>query len=209
MESINNRGNRGSHVTIVAALVVAFLILAGCSTTDSSPTEGLVEGSSTTAPQQDASSYTIEETTGGFTYQDVSSGYAIIFPQRPDVEPLSNNQSDQPANFASAEWTSGEFVSIGQVLDKAPELRNQLMGFVQSLNPTGQINASSYTLGGLDAVWAEFTTGDSPSIPGSLVGQPGETVMAGDGHNFYQLVAIGGSTDQRQAFFDSFTRIDE
>jgi len=109
----------------------------------------------------------------------------------------------------SAESTSSQFASIGQVLDKTPELRSQLMGFVQSLNPTGQINASSYTLGGLDAVWAEFTTGDTPAIPSDLVGQAGETVMAGDGNNFYQLVAIGGSSDQRQAFFDSFERIDE
>lgn len=207
MES-TNRGNRGSRVTIVPALVVAFLILAGCSTTDPSPTHSPVEGSTPT-PQQDASSYTIDETTGGFIYMDVPSGYAVTFPQRPNVEPLSSNVSDQPANYASAELTSSQFVSIGQVLDKAPELRSQLMGFVQSLNPTEQVNASSYTLGGLDAVWAEFTIGDSPGIPSNLVGQPGETVMAGDGHNFYQLVAIGGSSDQRQAFFDSFKRIEE
>ena len=208
MES-TKRGNRGSRVTIVAALVVAFLILAGCSTTDPSPTHSPVEGSPAPTPQQDASSYTIDETSGGFIYKDVPSGYAVNFPQRPNVEPLSNNESDQPANFASAELTSSMFASIGQVLDKAPELRSQLMGFVQSMNPTEQINASSYTLGGLDAVWAEFTTGDSPAIPSNLVGQLGETVMAGDGHNFYQLVAIGGSSDQRQAFFDSFKRIDE
>jgi hypothetical protein len=206
---MESRGNRGARVTIFAALVVAFLILAGCSTTDPSPTHSPVEGSPTSTPPQDPPSYTIEETSGGFIYTDVPSGYAVTYPERPTVEPLLNNEADQPANFVSAELASGQFGSIGQVLDKAPELRSQLMGFVQSLNPTGQINASSYTLGGLDAVWAEFTTGDSPSIPTNLVGQPGETVMAGDGHNFYNLVAIGGSSDQRQAFFDSFTRIDE
>lgn len=208
MES-TKRSNRGSRATIVAALVVAFLSLAGCSTTDPSPTGGPVEGSPAPTPQQDASSYTIDETSGGFTYQDAPSGYAVTFPQRPNVAPLSNNESDQPANYASAELTSGMFISIGQVLDKTPELRSQLMGFVQSLNPTEEINASSYTLGGLDAVWAEFTIGDGSSIPSNLVGQLGETVMAGDGNNFYQLTAIGGSSDQRQAFFDSFKRIDE
>lgn len=208
MES-TKRGSRGSRVTIVAGLVVASLILAGCSTIGPSPTRSPVQGSPTPTPQQDGSSYTIDETTGGFIYNDVPSGYAATFPQRPNVEPLSNNASDQPAYFASAELPSGAFASIGQVLDKAPELRNQLMGYVGSLNPTGQVNLSSYTLGGLDALWAEFTTGDSPAIPSNLVGQPGETVMAGDGHNFYQLIAIGGSSDQRQAFFDSFKRINE
>lgn len=208
MESTKRR-NRGSRVTIVAALVVAFLVPAGCSMIDLSPTDS--EGSSApTSQQDDASSYTIEETTGGFIYTDVPSGYAVTFPQRPDVEPLSSNSaSDQPANYVFADITSGEFVSIGQVIDKTPELRSQLMGFVQSLNPSGQLNASSYTLGGLDAVWAEFTTGDSSGIPSNLAGQPCETVMAGDGHNFYHLVAIGGSSDERQAFFDSFKRIDE
>lgn len=206
MES-TNRVNRGSHVTIIPVLVVAFLILAGCSTTDPSPSDSPVE-ESTSAPQQDAS-YTIDETAGGFIYMDVPSGYAVTFPQQPNVAPLANNVSDQPANYASAELTTGEFVSIGQVLDKTPDLRSQIMGFVQSLDPTGQVNASSYTLGGLDAVWAEFTIGDGAGIPANLAGQQGETVMAGDGYNFYQLVAIGGSSDQRQAFFDSFKRIDE
>lgn len=201
------RGNRGSRVAIVAALVGAFLLLAGCGT-DPSPTGSALESSPTPVPQEDESSYTIDETTGGFLYTDVPAGYAVTFPQRPTVEPLSNNDTDQPANFAAAESTSSEFASIGQVLDKQPQLRNQLMGFVQSLNPTGQVNASSYTLGGLDAVWAEFTTGESAGLPSSFVGQQGETVMAGDGNNFYQLVAIGGSSDQRQAFFDSFERIE-
>ena len=208
MES-TKRGNRRSHVTIVAGLVVASLILAGCSTIVPSLIHSPVEVSPAPTPLQDASSYTIDETSGGFIYKDVPSGYAVNFPQRPNVDPLSNNVSDQPAYFASAELPSSMFASIGQVLDKAPELRSQLMGYVGSLNPTGQINASSYTLGGLDAVWAEFTTGDSPAIPSNRVGQLGETVMAGDGHNFYQLIAIGGSADQRQAFFDSFKRIEE
>ena len=38
---------------------------------------------------------------------------------------------------------------------------------------------------------------------------PAELVVAGDGHHFYNLTAIGGTSDQRQAFFDSFKRIDK
>lgn len=207
MESTGS-GNRGSRLALVTALLVAFVVLAGCSTSDPSPSDSSAQASGTPAPQNDASSYTIDETTEGFVYSDVPAGYAITFPERPDVEPLLNNATDVPANFVSAELTSSEFVSIGQVLDKEPQLRNQLLGFVRSLNPTGQVSAGSYTLGGLDAVRAEFTAGDSQAIPSNLVGQPAETVMAGDGFNFYHLLAIGGSSDQRQAFFDSFKRID-
>jgi hypothetical protein len=202
-------GNRGSRATIVAALVVAFFSLTGCGTIDPSPRGGSLEGSPTPTPQENASSYTIDETTGGFVYTDVPAGYAVTFPQRPTVEPLSNNETDQPANFAAAESPSSAFFSIGQVLDKTPELRSQLMGFVQSLSPTGQVGASGYTLDGLEAVRAEFTPGDSPAIPANVAGQLSETVMAADGNNFYQLVAFGGTSDQRQAFFDSFTRIEE
>jgi hypothetical protein len=203
MESTKS-GNRGSRVALGAALIVAFLTLAGCSVPNSSPTQA----PPTPTSENTSSTYTIEETTEGFIYQDASSGYTITFPQRPDVEPLANNETDEPANFVSVELASGEFASIGQVLTHEPDLRAQLMGFVQSLNPSGQVSASSYTLGGLDAAQAQFTTGDSPSLPSSLVGQPGEVVVAGDGNRFYELVAIGGTAEQRQAFFDSFERID-
>jgi hypothetical protein len=198
-------GSCGSWVALGAPLILAVLTLAGCSTPNPSP----MLAPPTPTSQNTSSTYTIEETTEGFIYKDAPSGYAITFPQRPDVEPLANNQTDQPANFVSIALASSQFVSIGQVLDREPNLRAQLMGFVQSLNPSGQVSASSYMLGGLDAAHAQFTTGDSRALPSSLVGQPGEVVVAGDGNRFYELVAIGGTSDQRQAFFDSFERIDD
>ncbi|MEO8095737.1 MAG: hypothetical protein ABI632_12520 [Pseudolysinimonas sp.] len=180
------------------------LTLAGCGTTPASSTH-----SPTASPTPQDSSYTIENTPAGFVYQDASSGYAVTFPQQPDVAPLANNESGQDAFYvSSSDQTSNQFVSTGQVLDKTPNLRAQLVGVVQSLNPSGQINASSYTLGGLDAVQAQFTTGESQAMPSYLVGQPGEIVLAGDGNRFYELLALGGTPDQRQAFFDSFKRID-
>jgi hypothetical protein len=208
MESTNG-GNRGSRVALCAALIVAFLTLAGCSTTEPSPTHKPAHAESTPTPQKTGASYTIESTTGGFVYTDAPSGYALTFPQRPDVQPLANNETDQAANYVSVEVTSGEFVSTGQVLNKTPNLRAQLMGLVSSMNPSGQISASSYTLGGLDALQAQFTTGSSPAMPSDLVGQPAQVVVAGDGYHFYELLALGGTSDQRQAFFDSFKRTDK
>jgi hypothetical protein len=202
-------GNRGSRAALGAALIVMFLTLAGCSTADPSPANTPAPAAAhTPTSQKSASPYTVEDATGGFIYKDALSGYAVTFPQRPDVEPLANNETDQPANFASADLTSGEFASIGEVLGKTPNLRAQLMGHVASMNPSGQISASSYTLGGLDADQAQFTTGNGSRIPSNLVGLPAELVVAGDGNRFYELTAIGGTSDQRQAFFDSFKRID-
>jgi hypothetical protein len=203
-------GNRASRTALGAALIVMFLTLAGCGTTDPSPTHKPAHAAvHTPGSQKSASPYTVEEATGGFIYKDALSGYAVTFPQRPDVEPLANNETDQVANFVSADLTLGEFASTGEVLDKTPNLRAQLMGYVQSMDPSGQITASSYTLGGLDADQAQFTTGKGAGLPSNLVGLPSELVVAGDGDHFYQLIAMGGTSDQRQAFFDSFKRIDK
>ncbi|MEO5534854.1 MAG: hypothetical protein ABIR17_06930 [Pseudolysinimonas sp.] len=197
MESTKT-GNRGPRIALGAAFIVAFLTLAGCSTAAPSPSP----------TQTSASPYTIDDTTGGFAYTDALSGYAVTFPQQPDVEPLANNETDQPAYYASAELASGEFASTGQILNHTPNLQAQVMGMASSMNPSGQVSASSYTLGGLDAAHAEFTAGSSSSIPSDLVGQPSEIVVAGDGNHFYALIALGGTSDERQAFFDSFKRID-
>lgn len=160
------------------------------------------------SPTPQGSGYTVEQTDGGFVYEDAISGYAVTFPQRPVVQPLANNESDQDAYYvSSSDQESNEFVATGQVLDKTPNLRAQLMGVVGSLNPSGQITAGGYELGGLEAARAQFTTGDGQAMQGYLVGQPGEVVVAGDGNRFYELLALGGTADQRQAFFDSFTRI--
>ena len=206
MESLRT-GNRGLHVAFGAVLIVALLAMAGCGTTAASSTHSPTPSDETPTPQD--SSYTIEDTPAGFVYQDATSGYALTFPQRPDVAPLANNQSDQDAYYvSSSDQVSNQFVSIGQVLDKTPNLRAQVLGAAQSLNPSGQVSAASYTLGGLDAAQAQFTTGESQGMPSYLVGQPAEIVVAGDGNRFYELIAIGGTSDQRQAFFDSFKRID-
>ena len=202
-------GNRRLRTALGAALIVMFLTLAGCSTTGPSPTHKPAHAAThTPTPKKSGSPYTVEEATGGFIYKDALAGYAVTFPQRPDVEPLEGNEFDQPAYYVSADLASGYFVSIGQVIDKTPNLRAQLMGDVSSMNPSGQISASSYTLGGLDADQAQFTTGKVSGMP-NLDGLPAQLVVAGDGHHFYNLTAIGGTAAQRQAFFDSFKRIDK
>jgi hypothetical protein len=199
-------GNRRLHLAFGAMFIVAVLTLAGCGTT---PASSRHSPTASETPTSQDTGYTVEDTPAGFVYQEAASGYALTFPQRPDVAPLANNQADQDAYYvSSSDQESNQFISIGQVLDKTPNLRAQVLGAAQSLNPSGQVSATSYTLGGLDAAQAQFTTGEGQGMPSYLVGQPAEIVVAGDGNRFYELIAIGGTSDQRQAFFDSFERID-
>src|ERR1700712_1319935 len=105
-------GNRGLRAALGPALIVMVLTLAGCSTTDPSPTHKPAHAAvHTPTSQNSASAYTVEDATGGFIFKDALSGYAVTFPQRPDVEPLANNETDQLANSASADLMPGQFVS--------------------------------------------------------------------------------------------------
>src|SRR4051812_2722795 len=135
-------GNRRLHLAFGAVFIVAAMTLAGCGTTAASSTHSPTASGTTPTPQD--AGYTIEDTPEGFVFQDTISGYTVTFEQRPDVAPLANNQTDQDAYYvSSSDQTSNQFVSTGQVLDKTPNLRAQLMGVVGSLNPSGQINAGS------------------------------------------------------------------
>lgn len=79
------------------------------------------------------------------------------------------------------------------------DLRGELFGWLQSVEASGQIGASSDELGGLPAMRAEFTMAG---------GRGAATVVAGDGNRFYQLIALGGRPEERQAFFDFFSLTD-
>jgi hypothetical protein len=39
-------------------------------------------------------------------------------------------------------------------------------------------------------------------------GRPATVVSAGDGHRLYELIVVGGTPEERQAFFDSFKLLD-
>src|ERR1700710_2272380 len=119
---LSKSGNRGSRAALGAALIVIFLTLAGCGTTNPSPTHKPAHAAATPTSQKSEPPHPVEDTTRGFVYKDSVAGYALTFPQRPDVEPLANNETNQPANFVSADLTPGEFASTGQVLVTTPHL---------------------------------------------------------------------------------------
>lgn len=194
--------NRGARLAVGVLLMAAFLALAGCSATAASPTHANHKPAvHTPTPKKTASHYTTQSTSAAYVYKDGLAGYAVTFPSEPIVEPLAINGTDRLANYASFgdDQSMKGFIARGEVRDSPPNLRGELFGWLQSVKTSGQIGASSYELGGLSALQAEFT------LEG---GQKSATVVASDGNRFYQLIVLGGTPEQAQAFFDSFSLTD-
>jgi hypothetical protein len=153
----------------------------------------------TPTPTKTATHYTTQSTSAGYVYKDALAGYAVTFPGEPDVKPLAINGTNRLANLAGYGDSSTTFISRGEVRDSPPDLRGELFAWVQSVETSGQIGASSDELAGLPSVHGVFTM---------TTGEDGETVVASDGNTFYQLIALGGTQAERQDFFDSFSLTD-
>jgi len=201
---------RAARLALGAVLAAAFLALAGCGTIAASPTHATHKPAvHTPTPQKTASHYTTKSTSAGYVYTDGLAGYAVTFPDKPEVKPLAINGTHRLGNFAySSDLATYEFAARGEVRNSPPNLRGELFTWIQSVKPSGQVGASGDELAGLEAAQAEFTTGDDQDGPAYLLGQQAQTVMARDGNTFYQLIALGGTPEQRQAFFDSFSLTD-
>lgn len=200
-------GNPSLRLASSVLLIAAALLLAACSANalTTHATHKSAHTGSTPRPTATASHYTTQGTHEGWIYKDELAGYTVTFPNEPDVKPLAINGTDRLANFAyCTDQISNEYIARGEVRDSPPDLRGELFGWLQSVKTSGQIGASSYQLDNLSGARAEFTVGSDQGGPGSLTGAQGETVVASDGQHFYQLIAIGGTSDQRQVFFDSF-----
>jgi hypothetical protein len=133
-------------------------------------------------------------TSEGYVYEDADAGYAVTFPGEPDVETLQIEGSDRTANLVSYGSSTNGFLSRGEVRDSPIDLRSELFGWLEAVD-AGQVGASSAELAGLPALQAEVVRDD---------GQEATTIVASDGDRFYQLIVIGATPEERQAFFDSF-----
>lgn len=135
-------------------------------------------------------------TSAGYVYEDADAGYAVTFPDEPVVSQLQITGTDRTANLVSyGDPSTIAYLSRGEIRDVAPDLRSELFTYLGTVS-TGQVGANSTELGGLPALQAEFV---GPN------GIEATTIVAGDGDHFYQLIAIEGTPEERQAFFDSFT----
>jgi hypothetical protein len=187
--------NLGPRLVFGVVMIAVSIALAGCGTvtTHASP------ATSTSAPPRPSptpSDFTLTPSTSGdYVYMDALAGYAVTFPGQPDVRPLEVSGTHRLANIAGY-GDSSTFVLIarGEVRDSRPDLQGELFGWLQSIKTTGGVGASGGELAGLPSAQAQFTVGN----------RQGQTIVVGDGDRFYQLIAMGGTAQERQTFFDSF-----
>lgn len=181
------------HTAGATALgLAALIILTGCS---------LLPGS---AP---APSPTGETPAGAapFVYEDEVAGFAITFPGEPEVEGIDGNEEGaQRATYTATPPEGVPFYTAGGTKASASEAdpetfeliiaRMEATGFASDI-----VDVTAVDLDGIEGRQAEFVVHD---------GNEASMILAGKGHSFYQLMVIGGTADERQAFFDTFELLD-
>lgn len=185
----------GPRLALGAVIIAASIALVGCGTVTMHTTHA-THTPATPRPSATPSHFTVTPSTAGSdVYSDALAGYSVTFPGQPDVRPLEISGTHRLANIALyGDPTTIALVSRGEVRNSPPDLQGELFAWLQSIKTTGSVGASGGELYGLPDADAQFTEGS----------QQGETIMLGDGKRFYQLIAVGGTAKERQAFFDSF-----
>lgn len=142
----------------------------------------------------------------GYRYEDVSGGYAITFPGKFEVAPISGDPHG--AMRASYSTTSDEtaadgiFYVAGATTSTDVEIdRLQLEGTLYHMILSGgsMSEPRDVDLDGVPALTSEMTGPDNKYMT---------VAVGGEGHTYYQLVVIGGSSAQRQSFIDTFEKLD-
>jgi len=182
-------GPRRARRALSALLIAASIALAGCGaapdpTTLPDPAEG-----TPSAPS-------------GYIYQDAVAGYAVTFPGEPTIQTVPGAGTDRTVDMA-LHLSDPYYMSRGEGTDEEVSmdfLVKALRNSVQSAGAapadgTDNLAVTAIELEGLPAFTADLTMPD---------GGDATIVVAGEGNRFYQLVVIGGTPEERQAFFDSF-----
>jgi hypothetical protein len=180
----------GARIALSTLLIAASIALTGCSvltplTPEQTPTE-------------------TPTTSTGYVYEDTVTGYAVTFPGEPTLQTVPNAEvgSVEVATYATA--PNGIFY-ISRGAETPMEIqRGNLVNAINTAVQAGQAvpidDAPVETeLAGLPALTADVTMPD---------GVEATLIVAGEGNRFYQLTVIGGTPDDRQAFFDSFELLD-
>lgn len=183
------------RLTLSTLAIGAAVVLGGCSVLPSTPAP-----SPTTEPETEAPNESAE-----FRYEDEAAGFAITFPGEPMVEGVQGNETGAQRATYSADPPEGTpfYTAGGTKESQNPadgetfELliaRMQATGFADEI-----LDVTSIDLDGLEARRGDLILGD---------GEEASVVLAGAGSSFYQLLVVGATLDERQAFFDSFELLD-
>jgi hypothetical protein len=133
-------------------------------------------------------------------YEDVDADYAITFPGKPFVAVTASggtrasySTAPDPAAPDAVFYTARGTTATGEeiVSDTLEFVFIQLIDTGAVLTGAGE----SFELEGMPALMSSFT---------DPAGKPATMLVAGEGHSLYQLIVVGGTTEERQAFFDSF-----
>jgi hypothetical protein len=143
----------------------------------------------------------------GYVYEDADAGYSITFPGEPDVQTGIDNQEGGVISIASYVTSSAEpirYMSQG-IVEFEFGMADLPIVLINSAQASGAVvdggDITAAEVQGLPAFIADVTMSD---------GTPGSVLMAGDeeAEIAYQLVVVGGTPEERQAFFDSFLLLD-
>ena len=180
----------GPRMALGGVLVAASIGLAACATRTTVP------------PRHPHTPSAIPSGPAGY-YKDAAADYAITFPGKPSIAPVDGSDSgamratystEPDPTATDAVYYTAAGTTASDVDISPTDLDGDLLQLVnQGAKLTSQ--ETKFTLDGMPAVMSDFTGPD---------GKPGTIVIAGEGHSFYQLIVRGGTTAQRQTFFDSF-----
>lgn len=132
-------------------------------------------------------------------FEDPAAQFAITFPGKPTVN--ATESGGTRASYSNAA-DAVLFAARGTAATETEVVPETLEGlFLQVVDQGAVVTGpgEKFELAGLPALMNSFTDPD---------GKPATMVVAGEGHRLYQLIVIGGTPEQSQAFFDSFTLLD-
>ena len=186
-------------IALSAALLAASLLLTGCS---------LLAAPSAPSPTPTQAAEETPAASDPFLYTDDVAGFSITFPAEPTIEPIQGNEAGaQRASYSTTVpetdpkgvyYTAGGTTKSEAEVDVADTM-SFLLASGRLILTDEDVVPETFELDGLPAIRADITMYD---------GKPATLVMAGEGHSFYQLQVIGGTPEQRQAFFDTFELLD-
>jgi hypothetical protein len=171
------------RIAVSVLLFAASIALAGCVVVPTPP------------PPAETTPAETPAATDGYIYEDEVVGYAVTFPGEPGVQQLVPDGSNRTVDVVSYGHPSTLALLVhGENRDDPADLRSELLGWAASVSPES-VQAGSAELAGLPALRAELILPD---------GSEATMIVVSEGVRFFRLLAIAGTAEDRQEFFDSF-----